>query len=105
MQFYVMLRTKKREAVLYHAQDEKGGAVLRRAEDEGRIQFYVMPRTKIGCSFMSCLGQRSDAVLCHAQDEVQMQFYVMPRTRINLKLRGSPVMNQEYSGSTSAHYT
>ena len=48
MQFYVMVMTKKREAVLYHAQDEKGGAVLRRAEDEGRMQFYVMPRTKKG---------------------------------------------------------
>ena len=65
-----MRRTKKREAVLYHAQDEKGGAVLRRAEDEGR-----------------------------------MQFYVMLRTRINVKLRRSPVMNQEYYGFTSAHYT
>ena len=70
MQFFVMLRTKKRAAVLCHAQDEKGGAVLRHAQDEGR-----------------------------------MQFYVMPRTRINLKLRRSPVMNQEYYGFTSAIYT
>ena len=80
-QFYIMPRTKK------------------------GVQFYVVLRTKVGCSFMSCPGQRSDAVLCHAQDEGQMQFYVMPRTRINLKLRRSPVMNQEYYGSTSAHYT
>ena len=57
MQFYVMLMTKKREAVLYHAQYEKGGAVLRRAWDEGRMQFYVMPRTKVGCSFTSCPGR------------------------------------------------
>ena len=72
---------------------------------------------KRGCSFTSCPGRRSDAVLCHAQDEKggavlrraedegRMQFYVMPRTRINLKLRRSPVMNQEYYGFTSAHYT
>ena len=33
------------------------------------MQFYVMPRTKVGCSFMSCPGGSSDAVLCHAQDE------------------------------------
>ena len=70
MQFFFMLRTKKREAVLYHAQDEKGGEVL-----------------------------------CYAQDEGRMQFYVMPRTRISLKLRRSPVMNQEYYGFISAHYT
>ena len=93
MQFYVMLRTKKREVVLYHALDEKGGAVLHRAEDEGWMQFYVMLRTKVGCSFTSCPGRkkgvkfyvvlrtkvgcsftscplrRSEAVLCHAQDE------------------------------------
>ena len=58
--------TKKREAVLYHAQDEKGGAVLRRAEDEGRMQFYVMPRTKVECSFMSCPGRKGGAVLRRA---------------------------------------
>ena len=52
-----MLRTKKREAVLYHAQDE------------GRMQFSVMLRTKVGCSFTSCPGRTPDAVLCHAQDE------------------------------------
>ena len=81
MQFYVMLMTKKREAVLYHAQDENG------------VQFYVVLRTKVGCSFTSCLGRGSDAVLRHAQDEKggavlrraqdegRMQFYVMPRTR------------------------
>ena len=57
MQFFVMLRTKKREAVLCHAQDEKGGAVLRHAQDEGRMQFYVMPRTKVGCSYTSCPGR------------------------------------------------
>ena len=57
MQFYVMLMTKKREAVLYHAQDEKG------------VQFYVVLRTRVGCSFMSCPGRRSDAVLRHAQDK------------------------------------
>ena len=66
----------------------------------------------MGCSFTSCLGRKRgvhvmprEAVLYHAQDEGRMQFYVMPRTRINLKLRRSPVMNQEYYGFTSAHYT
>ena len=58
------------------------------------VQFYVVLRTKVGCSFMSCPGRKG-----------RMQFYVMPRTRINLKLRRSPVMNQEYYGSTSAYYT
>ena len=67
--------------------------------------FISCPGRKRGCSFTSCLERRSDAVLCHAQDEGRMQFYVMPRTRINLKLRRSPVMNQEYYGFTSAHYT
>ena len=33
------------------------------------VQFYVVLRTKVGCSFMSCPGRRSDAVLGHAQDE------------------------------------
>ena len=30
---------------------KKRGAVLRRAEDEGRMQFYVMPRTRINLKF------------------------------------------------------
>ena len=55
---------------------------------------------------MSCPGRKKGgAVLRRAEDEGRMQFYVMPRTRINLKLRRSPVMNQEYYGFTSAHYT
>ena len=59
----------------------RSDAVLCHAQDEGRMQFYVIPRTrkgvqfyvvlrtKVGCSFMSCPGRRSDAVLRHAQDE------------------------------------
>ena len=55
------------------------------------MQFYVMPRTKVGCSFTSCPERRSDAVLCHAQDEKKVvQFYVMPRTKVGCSFTSCP---------------
>ena len=57
MQFYVMLRTKKREAVLRRAEDEGWMQFFVMLRTKKGVQFYVMHRTKVGCSFMSCPGR------------------------------------------------